>query len=243
MERADLIPALTDALDLLCRGDVAVEQAIPVPGWQPSPGATDIALRHGRPFRAVIEAKVYKLDWCLWDMVKVASLVAHGSAEAGYLVVAAPTQRFATLQDMAELFQGTTTLDTVDLFTRYERAWIDLLGGGSARPMSLPGRLRTHLIASHKLTALPKWELRTLRVCPLRSKEVQFVGGWPIGHWMSTSNPVNTKETLLRLQAARQDIDGLTRVQAPDELLRRICPGTLLEKLQAFRERTDQAKK
>jgi hypothetical protein len=183
-EMAHVLPALYEHLTRCATAPVARETPIAVPGWRPSPGATDITLGAHEPYAAVIEAKVYQLGWCLWDMVKIASLIRGGKAEAGYLVVAATSTKFAKRPGFGEVLGSQSTIDTQQLFTTYAADWLDLLRGGSGRPVSLPARLETRLLVRQPLQHVAGWEIRVVRVVVLDDGDsVKFTSeSWPCGH-------------------------------------------------------------
>jgi hypothetical protein len=162
-EKKHITPAIFGHLTALAE-DVRLEVGITVPNWLPSPGSTDVTIGKGEPYRALIEVKVWQLGWCLWDMVKVASLVQAGKAEAGYLVVVATRSKFAKRPGFGEILDEHAAIATADLFTTYKADWLDLLGGGSGRPVRLPARLQTHRLTTQPLEHAPVWEIRAIKV-------------------------------------------------------------------------------
>jgi hypothetical protein len=160
--------------------DVRCEATIPVPNWLPSPGRTDIVI--GKT--AANEVKVWELGWCLWDMVKVASLVERGIADHGYLVVVASEEKFARRPGFGELLGDHPEIATRDLFTTYRADWLELLRGGSGRPVKLPATMRTTLLARQPLEHKAGWEIRAIKVSvPADAGWVKFVSeAWPEGH-------------------------------------------------------------
>lgn len=67
-------------------------------------------------------------------------------------------------------------------FQRYARAWIDLLSGGSARPVRVPATIETRLVAVERLDTLPGWELRAPAVEATDTEWLSFVGDRPENH-------------------------------------------------------------
>jgi hypothetical protein len=178
-ELAHVTPTFVAALTGLT-GGVAAEDHLKVPGWDPSPGRTDVTIRTGDVIDAAIEVKAYKLHWCLWDALKVASLVAGGTAAEGYVPAAASTTRFAKPADFAEVMSGSRELETRTLIRDYRVAWAELLDGGAARPMLIPARLRTDVVCARPFTYSPSWEVRVVRVRPIGTEQVVFEDGWPV---------------------------------------------------------------
>jgi hypothetical protein len=178
-EKADLEPAFLVALARYTSLPVRPGNTLVVPGWNPSPGPTDVSVGVDNALDAVVELKVCRLDWCLWDMLKVASLVFNRVATAGYLVVVATGKRFDQRDDFGELFTGNHTLKTGDLFDRYRDAWLDLLKGGAGRPHTLPADLRTEMVMTFPLVHCAGWQMRVMRVTPVGWEDLRCVDGWP----------------------------------------------------------------
>ncbi len=82
-EIAHLTPAFKAALMLPQAGHKPYSKKLALPSWSPSPGPVDVVLGDAKPYNAVIEIKVNDLGWCLWDLVKVASLISDGAALTG----------------------------------------------------------------------------------------------------------------------------------------------------------------
>ncbi len=117
-------------------------------------------------------------------MVKVASLVESRIAEEGYLVVVASEWKFAQRPGFGEMLGDHSEIATGDLFTTYQRDWLDLLRGGSGRPVKLPAAMQTTLLARAPLEHMPSWEVRAVKVSvPADTGWVKFVTeAWPEGH-------------------------------------------------------------
>jgi hypothetical protein len=182
-EMRHVIPALMNHLTGVV-ADLRREVTIPVPNWLPSPGRTDIVVGEPSPYSAVIEVKVWEVGWCLWDPLKVASLVERGIAEEGYLVVVASEGKFAQRPGFGEMLDDHTEIVTRDLFTTYRSDWLELLRGGSGRPVKLPGTLRATLLGRRPLEHKAGWEIRAVKVSvPADAGWVEFVSeAWPEGH-------------------------------------------------------------
>jgi hypothetical protein len=107
---------------------------------------------------AAAELKIENIDQTLWDAYKLTAIA--GYRIPSYLAVVAPVESWNHSQ-CGELFQeGVVEHSTEDLFDRNARAWRDLEQGGGARPVLLPKRIQTRLIAAEPLTREPALELR-----------------------------------------------------------------------------------
>ena len=54
-----------------------------------------------------------------------------------------------------------------------------LLGGGTARPLWIPGHVETTFIAATDVDVFPEHEIRCIRVRPRGTIRIPFVDGWP----------------------------------------------------------------
>jgi hypothetical protein len=160
------------------------------PSWEPPGtkgrlGAVDVVAGAAPGFQAFFELKWAhskdELGWTLWDIYKLAAGRGHFGVCA-YAVVGAPVSYWVDHGvDCSALYcDGSWTSE--ELFRRYERAWRDLLAGGSARPWWVPAAISTRLIAACELKIEPRWELRVLRIDVLDDARLRFVGDWPEGH-------------------------------------------------------------
>ena len=123
----------------------------------------------------------HELGWTLWDIYKLVATKEEHRADATYAIVGAPDAYWADETiDACALF-GTRSWDSSEVFRRYWRAWHDLLGGGSGRPLRMPSTLITTLIGVAPLPVQPPWSLRAVRLDSGSRETVPFVGGWPRG--------------------------------------------------------------
>jgi hypothetical protein len=158
---------------------------LPVPGWDPQPGATDWVATddRGQPV-AIAELKVTDVEAALWDLLKVTCILSADSGMCGYLLVATNPSRWQKAE-VAELFAGpvgqTTTWWTGDLLLRWQASWRWLLRGGRARPTAAPMRLRTCLLAAAPTRRIPDHELRLVKVEAMPGDQLlEFREGQPI---------------------------------------------------------------
>ena len=105
-------------------------------------------------------------------------------AEAGYLVVAATTQKFGRPSEFGTVLNGQANIATADLFSTYAGDWLDLLRHGSGRPVTLPGRIGTEVLVQTPLRNAPGWEIRAVKVLvPQEPGQLVFASeSWPVGH-------------------------------------------------------------
>jgi hypothetical protein len=136
---------------------------------------------------------VFELKWCqqghdkvheaIWDLFKVALLVAEYHAE-GYLVTAAPVDMWPTAL-CGELFSS-GTFSSRDLFARTfpggRPVWDWLLEGGYERyPEEVPDEVSLVEVARATVSlGSLAWEIRAVRVSPSAGR-VRLMNGWPDG--------------------------------------------------------------
>lgn len=165
-------------------------KTLSIASWEPQGvkgrlGPIDVVVGAGPRFTAFFELKwahqKNELGWTLWDIYKLAAArIEYGAA--GYAIVGAPLSYWddETIDCSALYCDG--DWDSGDVFRRYERAWKDLLTGGTARPLRIPSTIATRLVASEEIHVSPKWELRALAVDVPETKWLDFEGDWPVGH-------------------------------------------------------------
>jgi len=141
----------------------------------------------------VAELKVEKTDEVLWDLYKVIDALCAGAeaghgAEAGYLVVAATNEQWKrTSNYCTEIFSAAPPRCSRQLFQDNKKAWLDLLMGGSARPLRIPAQVTISPIAtSHVKIRGREGSLRCVRVAALGTEWLPFPldhhgGDWPLG--------------------------------------------------------------
>jgi ADP-ribosylglycohydrolase len=179
---------VTTAMDAVFAGEAASAHAtLPISNWKPSPGGVDVVVKKtDAGLRVVGELKwcwsKHELGWTLWDIYKLVAVKEQYRADSAYAIVGAPASYWVDEQiDCCALFTS-DTWDSREVFTRYWRAWWDLLRGGTARPLSVPSKLRTTLVGSAPVDVSPAWTLRALRVESSESAGVlDFDGDWPRG--------------------------------------------------------------
>jgi hypothetical protein len=121
----------------------------------------------------------HEVWWTLWDIYKLVAAQEQYAPQGSFVVAAAPVSYWADAAiDCSALFV-TQTWKSRRLFVEYERAWRDLLGGGRARPSRVPTVIATELVASERLTTVPEWEIRALKVAAASNDWLAFDGDWP----------------------------------------------------------------
>lgn len=188
-----------------------------VPGWDPQPGRTDWVAREPEAdaLAAFAELKVEKIEEALWDLLKVACILEQAPAAlSGYLVIAATPRRWQRAE-VADLFTrnpaavgGEQEWDTSVLIATWRSSWRYLLDGGRARPVTVPARIRTRLVAAAPLEKIDGYELRCIRVEPIRGAgHASFTDGWPI----DTGDLVTTRDLMTAEEEERSLRDGFER--------------------------------
>ena len=150
--------------------------AVPIPGWDPQPGATDIVVTlPNREGRVLAEAKVDDIDQLLWDLFKMASASEIDGVRAVCLLGAArairspglPSARWAGSQACAELFDPENSgrvWEAADILGRWTSAWTALLREGRARPTRVPARVRATFLGSSPVRSFPGYEARCIEI-------------------------------------------------------------------------------
>lgn len=180
-----------------------------VPGWDPQPGQTDwVATAPSGELVAIAELKVTDVEAALWDLLKVAAILTEETAATGYLVVATSPSKWerAEVSDLFATPPGeTATWWTGDLLLRWAASWRWLLSGGRARPVRLPGRLRTTVLADAPTEHIAGHSLRCLKVEPdLGAPHLDLIDGQP--QW---GEQVTTRDLLTREEEAAGLRDSL----------------------------------
>jgi hypothetical protein len=190
VQRPLLLEVLKRVFDSAC---VLEEQNGQIPDWDGAPdgklGGVDVVItqyEHG-PHRYLMELKwcqnVRTLGWTLWDAYKMASGRRRPGIEGSYLIVGAPVSVWDTENawGCGALFAN-GRWRSADIFQRWWIAWLDLLGGGLARPSRVPAEIVTRLLADEPIaTGGEPWSLRVLAVEPLGDSWLGFDGDWPTG--------------------------------------------------------------
>jgi ADP-ribosylglycohydrolase len=185
-------PEFHDAFRAGLRGDLGdqvlpVEKKLAIDAWQAGTGtlgAVDVLV--GKPeggFLLLAELKwcwsKKELGWTLWDIFKLVAAQQEYTVDGAYAVVGASDSYWAnSAVDCAELFIS-GEWESKKLFSKYWRAWYDLLQGGTARPSSVPAVIATDLTALEPLATTPAWTIRALRVAAASEKRLPFDGDWP----------------------------------------------------------------
>jgi hypothetical protein len=177
-------PAFRDALRLAGVTDVQPSGAkVALSTWTAGLGAFDVVVGTPPACRALFELKwaatKHELGWTLWDLYKLAAARIEHAVHA-YAIVGAPITYWSDPEVDCSAVYCDAAWDSAALFRRYQRAWADLLGGGTARPLRVPASLQTSLIAASAVATQPEWELRALRVDVPDEQWLEFDGDWPV---------------------------------------------------------------
>jgi hypothetical protein len=132
---------------------------------------------HSGERAANFELKIDDVEWTLWDIYKMVAAAELRTVEAAYLVVAGAPKQWSGKRDCVELFDLDYShrgeqIDSVEwysrfLFSHYERAWEELLGGGTGRLVdakTLFTRLARAICRQNRVFA-PDTLARRLRLC------------------------------------------------------------------------------
>lgn len=187
-EKRHLEPIVRAALRALQDAPVDHNQrTLPVPNCDRRPTGVDVLVRsESGEERLAVELKVQHTDQTLWDAYKMVDANELESIEATYLIAAATDKRWAEATGKCtELFGlGTIEHETLQLFDRNARAWIDLLADGSARPTRVPARIRTVEIEFAPMRIYTgRGELRCVRVESASDRWIPFPPDWHGGDW------------------------------------------------------------
>lgn len=157
-----------------------------IPNWDRRLGGFDLRVRLEAGLRgeALVETKVDDVEHTLWDLFKVAAGLTMPDVEAGYLVLARLRHRWND-GDCAALFaegDGPTRWVSAAMFGDWRSAWADLTGprGGSARPLTVPAEIETHLIGTAPASGFDGYAIRAVAVRLIRGAgDLEFDGSWP----------------------------------------------------------------
>jgi hypothetical protein len=157
---------------------------VSVPNWQPKMGGFDLRVRlSDQPEgEALVETKVWDVEQTLWDLFKLAAGLTMPGVGAAYLVLARHGHRWQD-GECVELFAegaGPRRWTSGTFFEDWKAAWTELLGGGTARPLSAPAEIETAFIASAPAVGFPPYEIRAVAVRLVPGADVlPFDGNWP----------------------------------------------------------------
>jgi len=159
-----------------------IEQRVPVPDWDPQPGATDVVTRD--PAGGVVQVIETKLKAtndiyeCLWDLAKV---VSFSERQVGAYLVVGTTQNGWRRHATRELF-GSGRHALVETI-RAHLDWWDkyILGDSTGRPLRVPAQIDVRVLTRVPLRlSEDEWELRAIRVHG-RGPHIAFHAGRPDG--------------------------------------------------------------
>jgi hypothetical protein len=153
-------------------------------GWTRPPGGVDLSAGFTDGGSCVIEAKVGKPEEAIWDIIKLADILALDvTITAAYLIYDATSKTWAKTDRATSLFTEPEQLHTVrELIESSRPDWEWLLKGGRGiRPITCVAAIRIAHIGSRRLSAHEGHELRVLRVVPDVSSSLQRFDteGWP----------------------------------------------------------------
>lgn len=179
-----LLGAIGDRVDPGMLG--ARKREFDIPGWSGDLRGIDLYIRDSAgQLRVGCELKVDDVQWTLWDVFKLVNTFSLPSVDAAFLVVAAPEHTWASDRPYVAFFDmlpgAALRWSTRDTIERWPSAWIELLAGGPARPVTIPAEIEIEAIARASVAAYPGYELRTIAVRPVPdSGAVALDNGWPI---------------------------------------------------------------
>jgi hypothetical protein len=183
---AQLVRALHERLSEDDRvGVPRMECRFVLSGWTRSPGGVDLSVGLAdRASSLIIEAKVGKPEEAIWDIIKLADILAlDPTVIAAYLIYDAAARTWTKTDEATTLFTERDRVISVwELIegARADWAWL-LKGGRGIRPVACVGAVRLARVASCPLQAHEGHELRVWRVWPDTSAKRQRFDkdGWP----------------------------------------------------------------
>lgn len=186
-EQEHVRPAFLAALEPYFGRHVRLtEKTLPLDDWDPTPGGVDVIVDGpGTGYQLFAELKwcqsKRELGWTLWDVYKMAASQEQYRPGGCYAVVGAPDAYWGDSSiDCSDLFAD-GRWNSLELFRRNWWAWLDLLHGGSARPLRVPTEVATTLVTHVKLQTTPPWSVRLLKVSAGSKDELPFRRSWPVG--------------------------------------------------------------
>jgi hypothetical protein len=163
------------------------EKRLSIRSWEPQGvkgrlGGVDVIVGTAPAYRAFFELKwaftKKELGWTLWDVYKlVAARLEYGVR--AFAIVGAPLTYWHDDAVGCSALYCDAVWNSRELFTRYADDWKNLLGGGAARPVRIPAKIETRLVAAEPLKTSPGWELRALEVDIPGFGWLDFDGDWP----------------------------------------------------------------
>ena len=167
--RSFLESELEDALVRHLPGQTTTSQSkrrVPLEGYEPYPYGVDLDWTHGDR-RVAVETKVDALD-SLFDVVKLATAIAHGQFAEGYCAVAADVRHWSdggVFTEMASGPIGEWRGWSVEELLEGRAASRAVLVKTGPRPHTVPARIETLAVGP---IAMPKAPTHTLRVLAVR---------------------------------------------------------------------------
>lgn len=184
----DLRGGIADTLR--ARGELVVTEAkLRVPGWTPNLGGFDIGMVTGD---ALVLGETKWADGnlyeCMWDLLKLGSVLSLDRIEAGVAVYGAPAKHWQRAEGCSRLFEDREVL-TRNLIWALPREWQINLDGSTAKPEAIPIVLRLRLLTTASCTVLGKsWEIRAVGVTP-GGGDYHLTDGWPEGGRPEVAKP------------------------------------------------------
>jgi hypothetical protein len=144
--------------------------------------------------RWIGELKLWHTDQILWDLLKVADGLRVDGIGAGFLQVGAPTHLQARSEMCNELLQsGEIDHDVLSFFRSNRGAWSNLLRGGTARPLVVPHRITTTVLADPPILLEGRAaRLILVAVNPDWSQPIGMDPAWWCGDWPPGVSPHKT---------------------------------------------------
>jgi hypothetical protein len=140
-------------------------------GFEPRPNGVDIDWQHAST-RAGVETKVSDVLDSLFDVVKLATAIAHGHFDQGYCAIAADADHWArggVVSQMCRAPAGEWCEHAVDELLVEPAARKAVLVTKGPRPHTVPGRIETMAVEPIAMPKAPTHKLRLLAVRPVTS--------------------------------------------------------------------------
>lgn len=187
-EVKELGPALRTSLLRagLAPGRVALEETTALANWNRPTSKVDLVI-YGPSggVEAVAELKAWDIGHQLFDLAKVACLLA-GGAPTGFLICVARTEGDFDRMPGGELFPAVEgevrQHEFLDLISRHRAEWRHHVQTQRPGPTSVPSALTTTSVsAGVQLDAYPGHCMRAVEVSVCHSTYVRLTNGWPAG--------------------------------------------------------------
>lgn len=166
---------------------VLTEARLPVPGWTAKLGGFDLAVVTDDSL-VVAETKWAdgNLRESMWDLIKLASVLAVPRVDAAVAVYGAQVKQWQKPESFGRLFEDRQII-VLKLLEALPKDWQRNLSGSKAQPLTVPAAIHVKLLSTTEIEVLGReWEVRAVSVRP-DGGTFDLEAGWP--HGVPPSNP------------------------------------------------------